>query len=180
MRSVALQAQFVVQIILTTSSKRSGLRSSRPARSWRIQAELSVSRHTIQRRVKRFERLVEPEYDGDLFLEGSNIRFGEGLARTDEQLKNLRRLAGHLHQYRALSTPQHARQTPLLSVQSEGLQCAPTMAEGCTPKTEIRRGAKFNRLLNHSSGERKIRSRQVKIGPIWFVESASRTSTLVL
>ena len=71
--------------------------------------------------------------------------------RTDDQLKNLRHLAGHLHQYRAVGTPQHARQTPLLSVQSERLQGAPTMAEGCTPKTEIRRGAKSNRLLNHSS-----------------------------
>src|SRR6185503_12615475 len=77
------------------------------------------------------------------------------LARTDEQLKNFRRLAGHLHEYRALSTPQHARQTPLLSVQSERLQCAPTMAESCTPKAEIRRRAKFDLLLSHLIGDRE-------------------------
>jgi hypothetical protein len=84
-----------------------------------------------------------------------DIRLGKWLARMDEQFKDFRRLAGHFHEYRALGTPQHARQAPLRSVQSERLQGAPAMAEGRTPKAEIRRRAKFNPLLSHSSGERK-------------------------
>jgi len=62
--------------------------AQQPARTFLANpSKLSVSRHTIQRCVERFKRLVESQYDSHLLLEGSDIRLGEWLARTDDQFK---------------------------------------------------------------------------------------------
>ena len=129
-------------------------------------------------------RLSRAEFMGAfrLFLEGglySDAFYVADGVLTLEELKNFRRLAGHLHEYRALSTPQHARQTPLLSVQSERLQCAPTMAESCTPKAEIRRRAKFDLLLSHLIGDRECPLPRPKISPVCVVGSRSHKATLM-